>query len=230
MAATNTFRRRVFSAVVFCLFSLLVLSANAYALISEPDHIVYGIFPPTNNEISLQINGEIVTTYTRGENSAAGDYFILRVPLDSQEPPLPDTFRPGLQGELFLDTETTPEQVVTLGQRGTTQRIFLDGTPVDSDLDGILDGEDNCPDTPNYSQYDANNDGEGNACDGNSDTDRDGYVDMQEFMNFHAGILDPLGYAFNPTFVNAPGGEGYSGLHPLKMLIPILMIIMEEDE
>ena len=48
-------------------------------------------------------------------------------------------------------------------------------TYLDSDGDGIADGEDNCPFTPNIDQRDADGDGVGDACD--NDRDGDGVAD-----------------------------------------------------
>ena len=42
-----------------------------------------------------------------------------------------------------------------------------------------------------------------------SDHDGDGYLDSWEYLNSQEGILDPDGYGFDPTVVNAPGGCGY---------------------
>lgn len=43
----------------------------------------------------------------------------------------------------------------------------LESLSPDSDLDGILDSRDNCPPFPNPPQNDSNDDGIGDACDGN---------------------------------------------------------------
>lgn len=50
---------------------------------------------------------------------------------------------------------------------------------MDSDNDGVPDGEDNCPNVANMDQSDANKDGTGDACEPD-DTDGDGYPDDED--------------------------------------------------
>jgi len=61
---------------------------------------------------------------------------------------------------------------------------FVQGTngPVDSDNDGVVDGNDNCPNTANPGQQDSDNDGVGDACDttGPTDSDNDGVADNSD--------------------------------------------------
>lgn len=56
------------------------------------------------------------------------------------------------------------------------------GGPIDTDGDGIVDSQDNCPTVPNPSQTDTDGDGIGDACDTPNpvDTDNDGIVDSQD--------------------------------------------------
>ncbi len=44
---------------------------------------------------------------------------------------------------------------------------------------------------------------------GFADGDRDGYTDLQEYINFLANELDPAETAFDPTVANEAGGTGY---------------------
>ena len=44
---------------------------------------------------------------------------------------------------------------------------------------------------------------------GKSDYDRDGYTDLQEYLNWANNETDPAGGVFDPELTNAPGGIGY---------------------
>ena len=66
---------------------------------------------------------------------------------------------------------TTTSDDTTGGLDGTTTSDDTTGGPVDSDGDGILDPDDNCPNDPNVDQKDADNDGVGDVCDYDLDGD-----------------------------------------------------------
>src|SRR5690606_9911728 len=80
---------------------------------------------------------------------------------------------------------------------------YLDST-IDQDLDGVLDGVDNCPFVPNPDQLDTDGDGLGDACDncpevvnpGQGDHDGDGQGDLCDpdivsADNLGVGTADP---------------------------------------
>jgi len=75
---------------------------------------------------------------------------------------------------------------------------ICDGDPIPAGY--VLVGGDNCPVTFNPDQDDANNDGEGDACD-DDDSDGDGVIDMEEY-----GITNPSDPC-DPNF--DPGYTGY---------------------
>ncbi len=204
-------KMKIFSRTVFPLVVvLLTIAGNSDARIPEPGNILYGLLPVENNMISLQVNGEVLCSYTLGDIPVAGQNFVLRVPIDTMDPQEPGTARPGDEAFLYLDAETTAVATVIIGERGTVQRIFLPGTPIDTDMDGVNDDVDNCPGIANADQDDANNNGIGDACDAASDTDGDGYSDKLEYEYYNSGRLDlDQQSPYDPLVKNTPGDIGY---------------------
>jgi uncharacterized membrane protein len=217
-------KKTVLKHIIIIFFTVFVfLPGKGSARIPEPGNILYGLLPVANSMISLQINGEVICLYTLGDIPAAGQNFVLRVPIDTIDPQEAGTARPGDEALLFVDAETTAVATVTIGERGTVQRIFLPGTPVDTDNDGYEDGDDNCPGIANADQNDANNNGIGDACDSASDTDGDGYSDQLEYEYYNSGRFDLDGLsAYDPLVKNTPGDEGY--VAPDKSSFWLLML------
>lgn len=81
------------------------------------------------------------------------------------------------------------------GQTLPAPRILPANPQMDTDGDGVVDGEDNCPFRPNPGQRDTDNDGRGNACD--RDDDNDGVLDINDFCPLEAGGIQ--GCAGNPN-------------------------------
>ena len=69
---------------------------------------------------------------------------------------------------------------------------------IDTDSDGIDD---------NWEQQHF---GSLTIADATSDYDKDGYTDLQEYLNETAGETDPAGDAYDPQVRNAPGGTGFN--------------------
>ncbi len=211
MNRTETFRRPVFTAVIFYFFSVLAFTTVANARISEPHHTLYGLLPDDTTSITLKIDGEQVSTYTRGDNPAAGEYFILTVPLDSLDPPLPGTYRAGSVAELYLDAETWPVKELFVGWRGTVQLADLNVS-----APPVAPGDGDEPADPSE---------DGDTVVDTTDTDGDGYTDLEEAENFNNGILDPDGNGFDPFVTNAPGGVGYT--EPPTLPAAVLLLLLQ---
>jgi len=109
----------------------ILLTGEGLAKLPEPDNIVYGLARDDAVTVSLQVQGVPIASYTMGENPNAGDFYILRVPMDALEPALPGTARPGTRATLFVNDE--PAHSVTLGERGTIQRLDLQFDDIDGD-------------------------------------------------------------------------------------------------
>lgn len=68
---------------------------------------------------------------------------------------------------------------------------------VDTDGDGISD------------EWEQRHFGNLTTATATSDTDRDGYTDLQEYLNEIASETDPEGAVYDPRIKNAPGGRGF---------------------
>jgi hypothetical protein len=87
-------------------------------------------------------------------------------------------------GETILD-QSVYQHIGTIEEASWIQGLYLDPASLDDDGDGVLDSEDNCPDTANPDQNDSDEDGLGDVCDNcidisnpdQNDTDGDGMGD-----------------------------------------------------
>jgi hypothetical protein len=121
---------------VVAAFSFL-MRGGVFAKIPEPDNIIYGVARDDTVRVALEVEGEEISSYTMGDNPEAGDYYVLRVPMDSLAPAEPGTARVGDLAYVFINDEPEPAARVTLGIRGTIHRLDLNIE--DSDSDGLPD-------------------------------------------------------------------------------------------
>jgi len=88
------------------------------------------------------------------------------------------------EGELIMEFRRSESlcQTVRIAALLVALVIPVSASALDSDLDGVIDGLDNCRLSPNASQNDSNSDGYGNHCD--ADLDNDGVVGGDDFAIF----------------------------------------------
>lgn len=233
-------RNRAFGGrILLSLVSALWLFAiTAQARIPEPDNIIYGLMPEETTVVSLQVNGELIVSYTRGENLLAEGYYVLRVPIDVLDPQEVGTARTGDVADLFLDGSVDFIARVNIGERGSIYRYDINNGNPDDDADGIMDYLDNCPNdsnsnqddsdgdgvgdvcdncinTPNPDQHDETDNGLGDACDG-FDSDGDGMPDSYEYrLGLQVGEPDAGGDEDGDGITN--GDEYDDGTNPVLM-------------
>ncbi|MBE0585430.1 MAG: thrombospondin type 3 repeat-containing protein, partial [Desulfofustis sp.] len=143
---------------------VLLLITMTNARIPEPDNIIFGELPLGVNHVMLEVEAQVVASYTRGDNPNAGDHFILRVPMDAIDPREPGSARPGDNGDVYLNQDLVPVLTVVIGEKGLVQELDL--FPFnDGDSDSVMDDVDNCKEVANADQADGDGDGVGDACD-----------------------------------------------------------------
>ena len=134
---------------------LLALFTTARAEIPEPDNIVYGTITLDNVAVTAartdvvvearrETNGPAIASYRMGSSSQAGNFYSLRLKLESIAPAFdPDASQLG--ANLFIvvrDASGVRAQATyTIAERGQFQRLdFGTAVPVpDSDGDGLPD-------------------------------------------------------------------------------------------
>jgi len=199
----------------FCfslIFSQLFLISTAFAEIPEPVNIVYGAITldgvpitASNTEIVVEAKPVDSTTsiasYQMGENAAAGDNFVLQVPVDAVGEQAPNTARIGDTLQIYVSQVLIENKTVTITDRGTSIPMNLALTSdvfstVDTDGDGIPNIYENL-----YPFLDANN-----PSDAALDQDGDGLSNLNEFLNnTNPGVADTDGDGMSDGFEVAHG-------------------------
>lgn len=203
---------------------LCALTVDVHANIPEPDNIIYGFSRMDAAYVTLEIDGQEIARYTIGDNPKADGKYILRVPIDSFAPQKTGTARPGDEGKIYVNGESEPTAILTIGEHGSIITLNLESglNPNDIDDDGLPNSyEAQYPflDVNNWQDASEDEDGDGlsnfqeyqlSSNPTVKDTDRDGLSDKFEFDN----ALDPND-GVCPTW--ACGGNG-SWRHAISLL------------
>ena len=161
---------------------IIISHDTGFAKVPEPDNIIYGMATEDASVITLKVGNETIASYTMGSNQDAGNYYILRVPLDALDPQEPGTARPDDIAEIYVNDESQAAvSSIIIGKRGNIQIINLNSEE-DSDGDGLSDAEESQLGTNPH----------------NPDTDSDGLSDYYEANN-----------GTNPLLYDSDG-DGYS--------------------
>lgn len=165
------------------LLATVFVAMTAQAVLREPDNVFYGKLalagqPVTSASTTVTIearrstNGLPIAVYRMGNNPQAGDYYTLRVPLESVSPI--STATATASGEvLFLVVKDGDDDVeirrITIGTRGRMVRLDIGDVLDDTDNDGI-------PDAWELAMFGDNNHGP------NEDFDGDGISNINEYL------------------------------------------------
>ncbi|HEX5219302.1 MAG TPA: hypothetical protein VFZ59_07015 [Verrucomicrobiae bacterium] len=142
-----------FAAGLVAVATLLLAVTSARALIPEPDSILYGTITLDSVPITAAMtnvvvearrtaNGPAIATYRMGDNASLGNFYSLRIPMESVLPiESQNAAKTGDALQIVLrDTSGIRGQTnLTLVERGYVQRMDFGLAVPDSDGDGIPD-------------------------------------------------------------------------------------------
>lgn len=152
----------------FIFLAFCLIAVSAYGRLPEPDNIVYGVVPEGTATVTAKHGGEELAVFTAALQPNLAPYYVLRLPIDSLEPQLPGTVRPGDEVELFINGGSVAAATFAAGEKGEITQLHL--TDVDEDEDGMLDAwEEAYFGSVTYS-------------DGTGNDDGDFFTDLEEFL------------------------------------------------
>ena len=133
--------------------ALLLSSATARAEISEPDNLLYGtiildsqIVTAARTNVVIEARrtpgGVPVASYRMGANSQVGNFYLLRLPLESRSP-ITDTNASEVGNSVYIivrdGAAVRGQTTYTFPERGHVQRTDFGNSSGDSDSDGLPD-------------------------------------------------------------------------------------------
>ena len=154
----------------------------------------------------------------KAPNASGGTGYIIDTDSDTDDDAIADTWEMTHFGNL-----TSVDGTTDYDQDGYTDlQEYLNDKGGETDPQG---GEYdpktiNAPEGTGYVDYDTDDDtifdawemthfNDLTTADGTTDYDRDGYTDLQEYLNDKNEETDPQGGGYDPKTANAPGGTGY---------------------
>ncbi len=163
----------------------------------------FDFLTPSNTAAHLCVAGDWIFCDSGHNGNKAGDYVCDSASTTwALEEAATDSDSDGIPDSEDLSPCGANAELTVKGCRCLTTYLNIDGDwsngceARDRDSDTILDANDNCPDTPNPSQEDADGDGTGDACEavipvlGDTIT-VDGCVDMSELLAFISDVWRP---------------------------------------
>ena len=150
---------------------------NEFTFTAEPVSPSGTAGQPVNINFLIDNRGNNGVTFSMTYSSNV--FGILTYKGEEIEPNIPITVENGSFTASYTSFEQNTAEIVftTLNSNDSsvTDSVTIEyGTSSDSDSDGVLDINDNCPNTPNPDQADTDGDGQGDACD--DDIDGDGVL------------------------------------------------------
>jgi hypothetical protein len=135
-----------------------------------------------------------------------GRHPLVLMPVVHSESQIPVLYGINMNAGTLSDSYPSYSPTLISGEIDVTSQF------VDSDNDGIDD---------DWERFFF---GDLTTADAFSDYDRDGYTDLQEYLNNLSGQVDPAGEKYDPTVANAPHGTGFDPeFSILYMILPVII-------
>ena len=168
----------------------LQFSSATYSIAENGGNAIITVTRTNGNEGTVTVN----YATSDGTSSAGSDYTATSGTLTFANSITSQTFSIPILGDLLTEGNegvnlalSNPTGGATLGTPSVSILIIID-VVLDFDGDGVIDAEDNCPETPNPGQEDNDTDGLGNVCD--ADDDNDGLSDIFEATITHTNPFE----------------------------------------
>jgi hypothetical protein len=133
--------------------TLLALAIDSRATLTEPDNLIYGnitldnaLITSARTDVVIEArrttNGPAIASYRMGSEAAFGDFYALRLAIESLTP-VSDPNASQVTDDLFIvvtdSSGMRAQSSFTIMDRGVAQRIDFGVTTLDSDGDGLPD-------------------------------------------------------------------------------------------